>query len=401
MSQQRCRYSAVAGWRVSLCVVLATVLCVGISACSLPSSSAAVSKPTSSPTATFRQVALFSLPLGVPAPNHLVTGPDGAIWFTAFDIMPVEGMADGRSVHDAIVRMAPAGGFTVFPLSAEGSYPDDIIAGNDGNLWFTEFEGNAVGRITPQGIITEFRVPSRPRSDQPPSQPHALALGADGNIWFPDMGGNKVARISPSGTLTEFATPVHSEDPFGSEPYGITAGSDGALWFTESAGRRIGRITLDGHITEFTVPGANHVPEDIVTGGDGALWFLEQNQSLLGRMTTDGHVTEWPLPHRACHIQATMTYDSYGACEVKYLARGPDGAVWISEPWRHMLGRIDETGRITEIPLPPIATTMEEPSVVPVGPDLFNAIGEPSALAAGPDGVLWFSYSNGIGRYKV
>ena len=392
------------GWRASLCLVLAAVLCAGISACSLPTSSVARSKPVPSPTSSFGHVALFPLSSGVPAPNRLVAGPDGAIWFTAFDLMPVEGMADGRPIHDAIVRMTSAGAFTLFPLPDEGVYPDGIIVGSDGNLWFTEFYGNAVGRITPQGTITEFFVPSRPHrnpGDLPQSQPHALALGADGNIWFPDMGGNMIARITPSGRLTEFAIPAHAGDPFSSYPYSIAAGSDGALWFTESGGMRIGRITLDGHITEFTLPGVNHVPEDIVTGGDGALWFLEQNQSLLGRMTTDGHFTEWPLPHRACHIQAAMTYDSYGACEVKYLARGSDGAIWISEPWLHTLSRIDETGHITEFPLPPISTSMAEPSVVPVGPDLFNAMGEPSALAAGPDGALWFSYSTGVGRFSV
>lgn len=389
------------GWRVSLYLVLTATLCVGISACSVSPLSTVVSRPAPSPTSSHGQVALFPLTPGVPAPNHLVVGPDGAIWFTAFDIMPVAGMADGRPVHDAVVRMTPAGAFTVFPLPNEGVYPDGITVGSDGNLWFTEFYGNAVGRITPQGTITEFLVPSRPQSNLPESQPHALALGPDGNIWFPDMGGNKIARITPSGTLTEFAIPAHSGDPFSSYPYSIVAGPDGALWFTESGGMRIGRITLDGHITEFKLPGANHAPEDIVAGGDGALWFLEQTQSLLGRITTDGHVTEWPLPHRACHTQPVMTYDAYGACEVKYLARGPDGAVWISEPWLHALGRIDEKGHITNFPLPPISTSMEEPSVVPVGPDLFAAMGEPSALAAGTDGALWFSYSTGIGRFSV
>jgi virginiamycin B lyase len=37
--------------------------------------------------------------------------------------------------------------------------PDDswgITTGPDGNLWFTEFSNNKIGRITPSGTVTEF-----------------------------------------------------------------------------------------------------------------------------------------------------------------------------------------------------------------------------------------------------
>ena len=37
-----------------------------------------------------------------------------------------------------------------------GARPNYIVAGADGNLWFTEENNNAVGRITPGAVITEF-----------------------------------------------------------------------------------------------------------------------------------------------------------------------------------------------------------------------------------------------------
>jgi streptogramin lyase len=36
--------------------------------------------------------------------------------------------------------------------------PFDVAAGPDGNLWFTEFGSDKIGRITPTGTITEFAV---------------------------------------------------------------------------------------------------------------------------------------------------------------------------------------------------------------------------------------------------
>jgi streptogramin lyase len=37
-----------------------------------------------------------------------------------------------------------------------------IAVGKDGNLWFTEYKSEQIGRITPQGTITEFPVPNFP-----------------------------------------------------------------------------------------------------------------------------------------------------------------------------------------------------------------------------------------------
>src|ERR1043166_4890928 len=46
-----------------------------------------------------------------------------------------------------------------FPLPHANSSPQGIAAGPDGNVWFTEFDGNRIGRITPAGAITELTVP--------------------------------------------------------------------------------------------------------------------------------------------------------------------------------------------------------------------------------------------------
>ena len=81
---------------------------------------------------------------------------------------------------------------TEFPLPTAGSQPrDGIASGADGNIWFTEYAGNRIGRITPGGTITEFAIPS------PNSQPIGIAAGPDGNLWFTEQAGNKIGRISP------------------------------------------------------------------------------------------------------------------------------------------------------------------------------------------------------------
>ena len=98
--------------------------------------------------------------------------------------------------------------------------------GPDGNLWFTEFNGNKIGRITPAGVVTEFTIPTAN------SGPIGIAAGSDGNLWFAESNASKVGRIVPSqasaGTsngITEFTIPTTK-----SRPYAIAAGPAGNLW---------------------------------------------------------------------------------------------------------------------------------------------------------------------------
>jgi virginiamycin B lyase len=151
--------------------------------------------------------------------------------------------------------------------------PIGITTGPDGELWFTESGrfigeelsgGNKIGRISPEGSITEFLIPT------PQSGPIAIIAGPDGNLWFTEEVANKIGRISPQGVITEFPLPTQSD------PHEIAAGPDGALWFTKGKANKIGRITTSGSITEFPVPTPQGFPWAITSGPDGTIWFTER-----------------------------------------------------------------------------------------------------------------------------
>src|SRR5258708_38641327 len=103
-----------------------------------------------------------------------------------------------------------------------------------------------MGRTTPGGAITEFPVP-------PNSVPEEITAGPDGNLWFTETQvgsngtptGSQIGRITPDGTVTEFPIPLPNGDEITGNVWfnGITAGPDGNLWFTETEDNSIGRIT--------------------------------------------------------------------------------------------------------------------------------------------------------------
>jgi uncharacterized repeat protein (TIGR01451 family) len=299
---------------------------------------------------------------------------------------------------------APVSGqsFSEFPVPTARSYPQNIAAGPDGALWFTERDANKIGQITTAGVITEFTVPTAS------SAPYGMAAGSDGALWFPEEGAGKIGRITTSGAITEFTLPsVGGSHEIASS---MTAGPDGALWFIAGAG--IGRITTSGAFTKFPIPTDFAISANIAAGPDGALWFTEAVGNKIGRITTAGVVTEFPLPTAGSSPNA--------------IAPGPDSALWFTESGSggNRIGRITTAGVITEFPIP---TATSFPVGIAAGPDgalwftelLGNKIGRittagvitefavpsafagPSGIAAGPDGALWFTESAVAGVPRI
>jgi streptogramin lyase len=188
-------------------------------------------------------------------PAWITSGQDGNLWFTT----------QGGSVN----RLTPAGSLTkILPNGGSTPVVTTIAFGPDGNLWFLDGNHKMV-RLTPAGGVTEF-------SGALSGVPWAFVGGSDGNVWFTEVGANVVGRITPQGIITEF--PVAAGTTVDAQLKGITRGRDGNVWFTERGLDRIGRITPAGVVTEFpnagTLSGCD-IYASIVSGGDGNIWFSD------------------------------------------------------------------------------------------------------------------------------
>jgi virginiamycin B lyase len=277
----------------------------------------------------------------------IVTGPDGALWFT-------EGAKIGR--------ITTAGSLTEYPIPPDSSGSIlSITSGPDGALWYVETFNNKIARITTAGVVTEFTVPTSG------TNPWGIASGPDGALWFTEQYGT-IGRITTAGVITEYPIPT-----FNAQPNGIVAGPDGALWFTENIGDKIGRITTSGVIAEYPIPTAGSLPAAITVGSDGALWFVESLTNKIGRITTSGAITEYPVPAPAGQIGPIFSPVT------QTISPGPDGAIWFTEPYAKQLGHITTAGALTQYQLSPA--------------------GSPANITSGPDGALWIGvFPGGIGK---
>jgi streptogramin lyase len=169
-----------------------------------------------------------------------------------------------------VAGAAPLGQITEF--TAPGSNPAQVVAGPDGNLWFSDRNG-AVGRITTGGTVTEFT-----SGLNPGSAVRSIAMGPDGNMWFSDPGTTRaIGMIDPTThAISEFSSGLNA----GSMPLGIAAGPDGNVWFTDSGTTKaIGMINPTTHaISEFSsgLNAGSNLQQGLVAGPDGNLWFTDQ-----------------------------------------------------------------------------------------------------------------------------
>jgi streptogramin lyase len=284
--------------------------------------------------------------------SAVITGPDGALWFTTAD----------QSYGNEIGRITTGGVVTVeYPAPnalAATAGGAGIALGPDGALWVAETDSNRIGQIATSGASIDFGVPTAN------AQPEQIVVGGDGALWFTEQRTSKIARLTTTDGVLEYPTLSSA-----SGPLGIVAGADEALWFTENSANRIGRITTAGVVTEYAVPTASSEPSGITVGPDGALWFTENAAAKIGRISTTGAFSEYATPTTASGPQA--------------ITAGPDGALWFTELAANQVGRITTDGVITEYPIPTAASGTQ-------------------TITLGPDGAIWLGENSGnkIARFN-
>jgi len=286
-------------------------------------------------------------------------------------------------------------------LWSAGSNAWDIVAGPDGNMWFTEATTNKIAFINPTTqVMTELDPPTASAG------PRGITLGPDGNIWFAENAVGKIGMVNPTThVMSEF--PVKKAN---SGPEDIVVGPDGNLWFTEFAAGKVGMINPTTHVVkEFALANSAAQSDGITAGPDGNIWFLEDAAYKIASINPTTHaITEYPVLFAGLYPTAiaagpdgnlwysgtginTFNPTTHAATEIlkgpgaSGIVTGPDGAVWLTQSYS------GQPTAITRVDPASYAVTQ-----YPVNTGVTN---HPHGLAVGPDGNLWFT--DGVSRARV
>jgi len=285
-----------------------------------------------------------------PAPQDLVLGPDGNIWFAE----------RGANMIGRISASNP-GTIDEFPAKNAAAGPDIMVVGPDNKIWFTELQGNSIGRIDPAAPTPT----AESFGGVGLQSPRGIAVGPDGNFWVTDAdaANPEVVIISPLGAkVGDVALPAAFN------PRNIAKGPDNNMWVADfSTPGRLARITTAGTpavdpANGYPVPDGS--PMDVIAGTDGNVWYTGQGTTV-GRMTTAGVATSF----------TSKAVDPFG------ITVGPDGAIWYAEFQGNSVGRVDALGNTSSV----LGMTL------PAGPRY---------VTGGPGDSLWFTEEAGnrVGR---
>ena len=177
-------------------------------------------------------------------------GPEGNLWFSDNEQKPavVERITPSGTIERFEAGIDPRAEYVgPFAVGSDGNVWFRLekrrLAGSPN----PEVNSTAIGRITPGGKVTEFNDCLRPMPGF--AGPNFLTLGPDRNVWFTTWPSGEpahptrastpsIGRITPSGKITEFRLGLHPA----SSPEEMVSGG-GRLWFIDRETNSIGTIT--------------------------------------------------------------------------------------------------------------------------------------------------------------
>jgi streptogramin lyase len=231
-----------------------------------------------------------------------------------------------------------------FNVGHEFEANNKIVAGPDGNMWFTLGNGKDVGKITPAGVVSEYDLEGVEGAT-------GIAPGPEGKMWVPTTG--KVTSFSPAdpeGTDETFETAtINAEGQ-------IVAGPDGLMWVASlNALAHFSPADPEGTATKVPVVTEELTPFDIDVAGSSIVVAdkgPEPGKSRIATFTTTGTEKDYGVPDGP-----------------QGLAGAPTGQIAYSAP---------------------LATPEQAGLITPPGPaQSFELVGDPFGVAYGSDQAFW------------
>lgn len=248
----------------------------------------------------------LALEVPLEGPTGVALGSDGSMYVSEFQGGRVRKVdASGR-----ITTITGGGtlinGETGPALFSSIMGPASLIFDKKGNLYIAEQLGNRVRRINKKGIISTIagngtQKPTRDgvkATDTAVNGPNGLVFDQQGNLYVSEFLGNRIRKISPNGTITTIAGTgkIGSTGDGGlaieaqlSGPTGLTVDSNGNLYVGEIIGNRVRRIDTSGVIS--TVVENIVGPSALAFDRDGSLLIAEHFNERISKLDTSGNLT--------------------------------------------------------------------------------------------------------------
>lgn len=259
------------------------------------------------------------------------TDREGRIWF-------------GEMGHNALAVFTPATKqFQQFTIP-HGQYGImGVTVAPDDTIWFAEQYANFIGHYDPRRnrfteyALPQIHVPAQNKSQQPfdlPLAPDELAFDPQGNIWFTEMNADALGKLEvKTGRITHYPL-SYPQTVQQLNPYGITIDPQGTIWFTEAGHNQLGRYTPGtGKFATFTfsMPGTSFM--EITSDHAGMIWATTFNSTRLIQFD--------PRHQTFTSYVARTTSMGSGVSGIYGIASMAPGDIWLTIPEGNTIAHFD------------------------------------------------------------
>lgn len=300
--------------------------------------------------------------------------------------------------------------------------PFGVVRGPDGAIWFCQYTGQVISKVTSDGRIHLIAGNGRkgdtgdggPARDASFNLPHELRFDRAGNLYVADMQNHAVRRVDAKTmvitTVVGTGQPGYSGDGGAAEkaqlnqPHSIQFGPDGSLYICDVGNNVIRRIDpATGQISTFAGTGkAGPTPDGSPIAGTplqgprsidfdaaGNLWLVTR----AGNQVLKFDLAAGKIHHVAGTGQKGFTGDGGPAREATFngpkgIALAPNGDAYLADTENHVIRMIEaKTGLIRTV-----AGTGEKGDG-PEGDPLGCKLARPHGVLVEKDGSIWIGDS--------
>jgi virginiamycin B lyase len=160
----------------------------------------------------------------VPSAYGITLDKDSNVWFAELRADGRIGKVDAKTLQ-----------VTKYQPPTKTGFPRRIVTGDDGTIWFAEFQAGKIGQFDPkEERFKEFALPG------PKATPYALGVDPEHKVWYSSEWMDVLGRLDPAtGKVVEYPMP-HAENTFRD----FFTDDKGRMWFGSPANDRVGYFYL-------------------------------------------------------------------------------------------------------------------------------------------------------------